>query len=317
MVNADILVAGETLCDFFPMDDRGLLGKNFVRRPGGAPANVAVGLARLDCHPAVWTSVGDDPFGNDLVETLAHAGCQTSLIRRSDRPTTLAMVDPPADDFVFYRGADTDLVPGDIPEAAVSAANWLVIGGVSLSVDPARQAILALLDHAVRSDSSVFFDPNYRQELWDDFDFVSTVNGVLGQVDILAVTEAELALLAPQKPSVSARVAEMLDRGPHTVCVTAGAAGARLFSDQQAQWGPVEVSHAGYDVDTVDTVGAGDAFNAGILWALASGRSNPERILAAGNAVAALSTTALGAMNGLPTQRDLLGFLSARSTDVP
>lgn len=309
MVNTDILVAGETLCDFFPVDEDGLRGQTFLRRPGGAPANVAVALGKLDCNPAVWSAVGRDQFGDDLVGTLQRAGCQTQLIERSAQPTTLAMVDRSNDDFLFYRGADTTLSPDNLPESAVAAASWLVIGGVSLSSTPARVAIISLLDQANQSGCSVFFDPNYRRELWEDFDFIETVRTVLPRVAVLSVTESELQRIAPRETTAEERIASILDQGPHTVCITAGDEGARLISSKKAPWGKKAVRHPGFTVQTVDTVGAGDAFNAGILWSLSTGTMIPERLLAAGNAVAALSTTDLGAMNGLPTPSEVMAFL--------
>jgi len=118
----DVLVAGETLIDFIP-EGPGALDEieGFARRAGGAPANVAVALSRLDEVPLFWTRVGADPFGDFLADTLAEYGVPDRFVERDpDAETTLAFVthDEDADrSFSFYRDgtADTRMRSGTVP----------------------------------------------------------------------------------------------------------------------------------------------------------------------------------------------------------
>lgn len=200
MTDPDVLVAGETLIDFLPAvaeagglaaeetgqsrdetgpsaePDRtgaptGLAGvERFVRRPGGAPANVAVALARLGPAPWFWTRVGADPFGDFLAVTLEMQGLPDRFVERDpEAATTLAFVsggDDPA--FTFYRDgtADTRLEPGTVPDDVLATVDWCYAGGVALAEEPARTAIIDLVDRAAEHDVTVAFDPNARPELW-------------------------------------------------------------------------------------------------------------------------------------------------------
>ncbi len=299
----DILVAGETLVDFIP-DRPGPLGsvESFSRRAGGAPANVAVGLARLDRAPWFWTRIGTDPFGDFLADTLASYGVPDRLVERDDgAKTALAFVthDESADrQFSFYRDdtADTRLRPDGVPEDVLDDVEWVYAGGVMLASEPARSATLELVE---RADCPVVFDPNARPELWRDFDFAATVEDVLGTVEVVKATDEDLhaAGIEGDGPETLARA--VLDRGPHTVFLTSGETGAYAVSTDAAPWGASEVRHGGYEVEAVDTTGAGDAFTAGALAALADGEPL-EAVLAFANAVAAATVTAPGAMTALP-----------------
>ncbi|MFC6906511.1 carbohydrate kinase [Halalkalicoccus tibetensis] len=305
MADPNILVAGETLIDFLP-DRPGSLREveTFTRRPGGAPANVAVGLAALGEVPWFWTRVGGDPFGEDLIETLESHDLPQRLVERDpDAKTTLAFVshDEEADrEFSFYRDrtADTRMEPGTIDDALLERVSWVHLGGVTLASDPSRAATLELAERAGEFGCTVSFDPNARPELWDDREeFEALVGEILPQVDVLKATPEDLAEAGIEGEGTDlARAA--CDRGPHTTLVTLGGEGALAVGTDESPWND-EASHPGYRVDPVDTTGAGDAFTAGAIAALAGGEGLAEA-LAFGNAVAATTTTAEGAMTALP-----------------
>lgn len=301
-MSRDILVAGETLVDFIP-DRPGSLSDvgAFSRRAGGAPANVAVGLARLDRTPWFWTRIGADPFGDFLARTLAEYGLPDRFVERDpEAKTTLAFVthDETADRaFSFYRDrtADTRLRPGGADDALPSV-EWIYAGGVALASDPARAATLDLID---RADCPVVFDPNARPELWEAFDFADTVARVLDDAAVVKASPEDLRAAAVEGADPPALARAVADRGPHTVFVTRGSAGTYALATDDAPWGPAEVEHGGYDADPVDTTGAGDAFTAGALAALADGEPL-EEVVAFANAVAAATVTERGAMAALP-----------------
>ncbi|QLK25204.1 carbohydrate kinase [Natrinema zhouii] len=320
-MSSDVLVAGETLIDWVP-ERAGPLEDvaGFERRPGGAPANVAVALARLGDPPLFWTRVGADPFGRFLERVLEEHGLSDRFVERDpDAKTTLAFVthDETGDrSFTFYRDgtADTRLKPGRIDDETLADCEWVHAGGVTLSSGPSRAATLDLLERAAAAGCTVSFDPNLRPELWPNTGaFVGVVGDALAHVDVCLATAAELEALgfAGESPTEHARAA--IEGGPvHTVFVTKGDEGAIAVADDGAPWAANTVDHPGFEVETVDTMGAGDAFVAGAITALRNGRPLADAVAFA-NAVAATATTARGAMAGLPTREAVRPLLEGGS----
>ncbi len=313
-----ILVAGEALIDFIPKGHGPLHAvETFHRRAGGAPANVAVGLARLDAPPLFWTRIGDDPFGDYLAGTFTDAGIDDAYVERDpDAKTTLVFVslDPDADrSFSFHRDgtADTRMRPGTVPDAALADLGWVHAGGVTLADEPSRAATFDLMERAHGVDGTVVsFDPNARPELFDEFDFASSCARAFAAADVVKATAEDLIAAGvvdedatdADAPDLARAVTE---RGPHTALVTRGPDGALARAEPAAPWNPTDeplvVEHPGYAVDPVDTTGAGDAFCAGAIASLSDGEPLAEA-LGFANAVAAQTTTARGAMTALPTR---------------
>jgi fructokinase len=324
--NPDILVAGESLVDFLP-DSAGLLAdvENFSRRAGGAPANVAVALARLDATPWFWTRVGEDPFGDHLAETLSSFGVPDRFVERDPAAkTALAFVshDEAADrEFTFYRDgtADTRVEPGGVPDETLDAVEWVYLGGVMLAADPGRSATLDLAERAATRDCTVVFDPNARPELWAgaDREFAGLVAEMLDFADVVKATPEDLDAAGFDGESPEALARTVTEAGPHTVLLTLGGSGAFALSTEEAPWSADAASHSGYDVHPVDTTGAGDAFTAGALAALAGeidgvegvdAETSLSEVLGFANAVAAVTTTDSGAMAALPTRETVREF---------
>ncbi|QIB73800.1 carbohydrate kinase [Halogeometricum borinquense] len=310
-----VVVAGEMLIDFLP-DRQGPLESvaSFTKRPGGAPANVAVALSQLDETPAFATRVGDDPFGDFLVETLSEAGLDTELVERDpEAKTSLAFValGEEADrGFSFYRDrtADTRMQPGSVPDATLASADWVHVGGVTLADEPSRTATFDLMRRGRDAGATVSFDPNARPELWDEFDFEASVAEAFELADVVKATPEDLEALDYEgDPETMAR--RIRSDGPHTVFLTLGSEGSLVSASEESPWVTEEtvVSHGGYDVEPVDTTGAGDAFTAGVVAALVEGQSLAETLSFA-NAVAAVTTTATGAMTALPDRESVRQF---------
>ncbi|WP_323171745.1 carbohydrate kinase [Natrialba sp. PRR66] len=325
-----ILVAGETLIDFLPERPGSLTAvDSFDRRPGGAPANVAVGLARLGTTPLFWTRVGDDPFGHYLRETLTDAGLSDRYIEFDPAAkTTLAFVTHDADgdrEFTFYRDetADTRLEPGRIDDETLASLEWVHVGGVTLASGPARAATRDLIDRAGEAGCTVSFDPNARPELWHTEEtFASVCRDALEGVDVCKATAGELEALGftGATPTELGQAVVAGSTGPHTAFVTRGSEGAVAVAGPDAPWGSghagasslAVVETDGYTVETVDTTGAGDAFVAGIITALQGGKSVSET-LASSSAIAAITTTETGAMTALPDRETVRAFRRGRS----
>ncbi|OLZ41184.1 sugar kinase [Natrinema saccharevitans] len=313
----DVLVAGETLIDFVP-ERAGSLEDvpGFERRPGGAPANVAVALVRLEEPPLFWTRVGDDPFGRYLERTLADYGIPDRFVERdSGAKTTLAFVthDEIGDrEFTFYRDgtADTRLEPGRIDDATLADCEWVHAGGVTLSSGSAREATLDLLERAAAADCTVSSDPNLRPELWPDEGTVASVVGdALAHVDVCLATVSELEALGFEGESATALARAAVEVGAvHTAFVTRGSEGAVAVAGADAPWPAATVEHPGFAVEAVDTTGAGDAFVAGAITALRDG-DDLENAVAFANAVGARATTGRGGMTALPTRDEVAALL--------
>lgn len=348
-----ILVAGETLIDFLPARAGPLADvSRFDRRPGGAPANVAVALATLERTPLFWTRVGADPFGRYLERVLADHGLSDRFVERDPAAkTTLAFVthDDAGDRaFTFYREdtADTRMEPDRIPDETLAALEWVHAGGVTLSSGRSREATLDLLERAAAAGCTVSFDPNARAELWPDEEpFRRVCREALRHADVCKATVEELEALGfdgsdgsagddESRPAAIAREVcgfaadgddgeagneyeeERVATGPHTVMVTRGSDGAVAVASERAPWVPAGESSVTVDHPgfAVDVVDATGAGDAFLAGAIVALLEGRtlESALGFANAVAATATTAAGAMTALPTREAVQSMLEER-----
>jgi fructokinase len=171
---ADVVCLGELLIDFIPASasDDPACSNTYCKAAGGAPANVAAGLARLGTPSAFMGQVGDDMFGHFLAATLQAVGVDVAPLRftRAAR-TMLAFVSLAANGeraFLFYRDPSADMLfaPADVDEAAIRAARILHFGSISLIAEPARAATLHAIGIARQHDLRLSYDPNLRLDLW-------------------------------------------------------------------------------------------------------------------------------------------------------
>jgi len=311
-----VLCLGEALIDFIAETPGSLAtASTFLKCAGGAPANVAVGIARLGVSCGFIGKLAADSFGDFLLETLKTNGVDVQrVVRTCDAPTALAFVSRTLRgerSFLFYRNAcaDSQLTEKDLPLDWLEHARFLHIGGVSLSSGPSRQATLRAIEHAKANHAVVTFDPNLRMDLWKDGleECRQVVRSALRFAEVFLPSEEELLLLM-ETNDLDKAVAEVLDLGPSAVCVKQGPKGASVVVKSVS--GTVEKfrQHA-FTVPVVDTTGAGDGFNAGLLAGLAAGMTLPMAVRQ-GTGVAALVITKRGAMSALPTRRQLLRFMA-------
>ena len=167
-----MLCIGEVLIDLIASDEATTLedAGTFVARPGGAPANVAVALARLGVASAFCGVVGDDPFGNRLRHTLEHNDVDTSRLRTTtDADTTIAFAwkDEQGDGhFRLLRMADRELNVDDVGRAHIESTTAIVVGSVSMAEEPSRLAINRALEIAKAAGVPVCVDVNIRPTIW-------------------------------------------------------------------------------------------------------------------------------------------------------
>jgi len=309
MHDQDVLVAGETLIDLFPTSPGRLADiDQFERAAGGAPANVAVAMTRLADPPLLWTRLGDDPFGEHLADVLAEEGIpQEYVVADDERKTahTLVAEDPDADQsFTFFKEetATFAMDPTTVEDATLDALDWVHVGGVMLCDEPARTAMLDLVERATHHGCTVSFDPNTRPDLWPHQGVLEEITErMLGQVDVVKTDRDDLSFLLEDPGNRDGVVEAIAAYGPHTVLLTRGGEGAYARSTSAAPWGEATVERDAFDVDVVETTGAGDAFTAGLIVGLRKTRSLGDAVTFA-SAVGALATTATGAMAALPSR---------------
>ncbi len=314
---APITTIGEILIDFTPIVEQGRI-VGFRMHAGGSPANVAVALARLGVAVEFAGKVSTDFFGRFLVDALTREGVGTRFLRRSNAPTTLAFV-ATADgepSFAFYGAgtADTLLTPDDLPPDLLDTP-VLHYGSISL-VRGTTAGTVADLVMRMRRRCLLSCDPNIRPALVDDPEaFRRRLRDLFAASDVIKMSLADASWILPDR-SAREVAEEVLGLGAALAVVTRGARGA------YARTTAVEVEVESPRVAVVDTVGAGDAFTAGLLFALgelgAASRAALENLspaalrhaLQVASAAAALTCTRAGA--DPPHRRDLDAFLAPR-----
>ena len=315
---AEAICLGELLIDFVPtVTGVDLIdAPAFVKAPGGAPGNVAVGLARLGIPSAFMGKVGDDPFGHFLANTLTEAGVDVGPLRFSTAArTALAFVSLRADgerEFMFYRHPSADMLfaPEEVDADAIRRAKLLHFGSISLIGEPSRGATLHAVDVARAAGCLVSYDPNLRLPLWPDAN--AARDGMLlglKKVHVVKLSDDESEFLTGLRDLDAARQALWHDELKLMV-VTRGRAGCVYFTP--ACSGAVE----SFTVEAVDATGAGDGFVAGLLQGLLADPTTFEdetrlrELCRFANAVGALATTQRGAIPALPERQRVLHFLS-------
>jgi fructokinase len=314
----DVVALGELLIDFVPTVSGVSLiqAPAFVKAPGGAPANVAVGLARLGLTAAFMGQVGDDAFGHFLSQTLSENKVDVSALRFSPvARTALAFVSLKADgdrDFMFYRHPSADMLyrPEDVDETLLSQSRAFHFGSISLISDPSRSATLHALGLARASGQLISYDPNLRMPLWPSPE--AAREGILlawPLAQLIKVSEEELAFLSGQTDLRTGAYSLWHDN-LQLLIVTEGKGGCTFFTKQANAHVP------SFEVAAVDTTGAGDAFVAGLLKGLLNQPetiNNPDQLTAIcryANAVGALTTTQRGAIPAMPTDSQVADFLN-------
>ena len=293
-----IWVLGDAVVDLLP-DGEGKL----LQCPGGAPANVAVGIARLGGKSAFIGRVGDDPFGRFMAKTLADERVDVKNMRLDPaHRTSTVVVDldnhgERSFTFMVRPSADLFLEPADLP--TFSAGEWLHVCSIALSAEPSRSATFQAMADIREAGGYVSFDPNIRPDLWPDENALRRcLEQALQSADVVKLSVEELAFLTGDA-DVREGLNTLMQRCPaRLVLVTQGKEGVIAWHQGAVKHYPAT------PVQCVDTTGAGDAFVAGLLYGLAAGQELVPAIALA-QRCGALATTAKGAMTALPWQHDL------------
>ena len=315
---------GEALIDFIP-DVKGQRLKDvpsFTRVAGGAPANVIGAVTKLGIPSKMLTKLGDDPFGDYIIDVLNEAGIDTSNIERDQEgETALAFVSLAADgnrDFKFYRKNSADLrySVDDIPEDILDDCGMIHFCSVDLVESPMKEAHKKLIDMAIEKGVKVSFDPNLRFSLWDELDALKkTVNDFIPYADIIKISDEELEFITG-KTDIKDAVPELLSAGRGKyVIYTKGADGAEIYTKD----GMVEAP--GYSIEVRDTTGAGDSFIGAFLFCIlrdevedlnSVSKDKLYEYLDFANAYAANTSTKEGALAAMATMDEIQEWIKNR-----
>jgi fructokinase len=259
-----IAVAGEALVDIVPAPAHGY----WELAPGGSPANVAVGLSRLDVPARMLARLADDLLGRKLRDHLAGNGVDLSHSVEADEPSSLAIVELAADgqasyDFRIAGTADwqwtDDELAGALDDGPAGPVVAVHSGSLALTTAPGHDALRELLASAVDT-ATVSYDPNFRPLLMGTpEEILPGVHELLGVADVVKVSEEDLGWLHPGREPGDV-VGEWLELGPAVVVVTLGANGVLAGTSSG-----LHLVLSGRTVEVVDTVGAGDSFSAALL----------------------------------------------------
>ena len=319
---ADVVCMGELLIEFVATHDNVALTDvpEFVRGPGGAPANVAVALQKLGVDARFVGKVGDDPFGRYLRDSIGAEGVDVAHVLADPQARTTAVFvavwDDGRKDLCFYRnpGADMHHDVSHVNAAYVRSAGVLHFGSISRIDERPRAATDRARTLAAEAGAMITYDPNWRPSLCADHDAAREVirEGFDG-VHVAKLAEEEWRFITGEDDF--RRGAEtILARGVGLVVRSEGQKGASFATANGC-------GHVGaFQVDCVDPLGAGDAFMACLIVELLShwrqGRAPSaveageiERIVRRANAVGALGCTRRGAIPSLPTREEVERFL--------
>ena len=305
---------GEVLIDFVAEQQGSDLSKanHFTKKAGGAPANVACAISKLGGNGIFIGSVGNDPFGRFLLETLKNEGVDVSLTQLSDTFTTLAFVSLSEDgerDFVFSRGADKELKYNSDLRKNLSG-NILHLGAATaLLGGPLEKTYGRYLFDGLTKEMFICFDPNFRIDLWKDDEetFIKKCMPFVEKSHLCKFSMEEAQLISGKEDL-------------HEACDTLHKVGAKIITVTLGKDGTL-LSMKGtkkvipsMEVIPIDTTGAGDAFIGCFLHQI-SDLGNFERVfedfslvenmVAKANKAGAITTTNYGAIVALPTKEQL------------
>ena len=289
--NVDLVVRVSRL----PQIGETVIGGEFMQAMGGKGANQAVSAARLGADVRFIARVGDDAFADACLQSYREAGVLLDAVQRTpDLATGIALIGVSEDGenlIMVASGANEKLSPADVRAhaEAIRAADVVL-----LQLEVPLETVTAAVNIAHEFGKTIVLNPAPYQTL---------PRALLQKISVITPNRGESAQMLDERNPDDERLAKgVLGMGPQGAVITLGADGALVAGS----WGWVRVP--AYKVVPVDTVGAGDAFNAGLAVALGEGGSLEEAARYA-SAVAALAVTRPGAQPGMPTRAEVEAFL--------
>ncbi len=301
----DVVTLGETMVLLWPTGNATLEdAATYQRSLGGAESNLAIALARLGLRPRWISRLGDDPFGRYTRATLEREGVVVDAPVDRGAPTAVffkeRIAHGPRRVYYYRRGsAASRMDPTDLTPAQFAGARLLHVTGITPALsDGCASTVDRAITLARAAGARVCVDPNVRPQLWPDAGVgIGALHALMARADFVLLGDEDAAYLFPGL-SETAVLGAVRALGPRAVVLKLGARGARAVVDGEA------VSVAPYPVAVIDSVGAGDGFNAGFIAGLLRGDPLP-RCLALGACIGAAAVATTGDWEGYPTSRAL------------
>lgn len=312
----DVYCIGEMLIDFIP----GSEPASYIRKAGGAPANVAIAVVKNGLNASMCCKVGDDDFGRFLMDTLEQYHVKAAAPALCEQAvTTMAFVTLAEDGdrkFTFARkpGADTLLSEADVKEEDIRDCVIVHAGSCSMSAQPSCDATVKAVRLAHEMGKLVSFDVNYRNVMWnDDQDACAkVVFDILQYVDFLKISEEEVEMMGGE----AALQGLMKKYDIALIIETLGSAGAQVFFKDEV------IKVPGRKVKAVDATGAGDSFWGGFLSSLRI--QNVEKTsdlnldvirnaMEYGNVSGCICVQSKGAIESIPTREQIEAYMKAEA----
>lgn len=291
----NIYCIGELLIDMVSLD-----GENYLRKPGGAPANVAVAISKLGGKSYFLGQVGKDNFGKFLDNTLIENNVDTSLMK-SEGKTTLALVtlDKSGErSFEFYRGSDSEYT---IEASSISIDDKDIIHFGSATAflgGELEKTYYSLLKEGKSKGAVISFDPNYRDVLiTEDLleGYKKNCWNFMKEADFIKLSDEEAMLLTNTK-TLEEAIQALKEFNLKTIAITLGKEGTMLIEGQNS------IIVNSIDIKQKDSTGAGDAFVGAVLYGLTrSENKNYKKIIEFANVVGAMTCEEYGAIPAIPS----------------
>lgn len=307
----NVICAGEALIDFLSLDTGKTLDNTsgFMRKAGGAPANVAAAISKLGAKAHFCGTVGDDAFGKFLEDTFKNNNINTDLMfKLNNRNTTFAFVSLMEDgerDFEFARGAD-ECLSFEMIKDDLDKFDLYHFGSATAFLDgELKKTYYKLKEYALNNNKLISFDANYRDSLFGNNkeEFITCCIDFIKDSDIVKLSEEE-AYLISGKNDIKESANYIVGLGCKNLIITLGKEGAMLTTKEKQVLVPTK------ELKMKDATGAGDAFMGAVLaQILDNPNKDMEEIVRLANLVGGITTTRMGALESIPTWNEVKEYM--------
>ncbi len=315
-----VLCPGELLIDFISKDiDKNLIEANiFEKKAGGAPANAALAINKYGGKAYFAGSVGNDKFGEYLINTLKKNKLSTKLVKKINTHTTLAFVSIQKNanrSFNFARGADEYFKYSDIDKKILEECSIIHFSSATAFLGgELENTYFKLLEYAKKNNKIISFDPNYREQLHSNIkkEFIEKSIKFISNSDIVKLSDDEAILITNEK-DINNCAKKILKLGAKNVLITLGNKGVLYGHDKEID------KIKTIKVKAIDTTGAGDAFIGSLIGQISNLKKNNLThnylipIIENSTYAASISTTKSGAMESIPEKKEIEEYLKKTS----